>query len=829
MNMQWRTWILAAAVLTGSSSIFAAAQTSFSIPKIDNIQVDGNGGDWGDRGFRVEIMTPPTSANHGMPKADDMDGRFCLAWDDRGLLLLVTVLDDKADEVEVSQSWQADSIELFVAEKVGGTQRVQFLISPGCDAKHPEMATYANDQRPEASKEKFKATITAARTRQKGGYTIEALIPWENIGIKSAVGQEMAFQIYVNDRDDGGYKKKLVWYPRDNASSDSNTLYTLRLAEKPDPAIDAVAVARYEHFRRTTVNVIAARNFAGKSVSTKLGAASVAGKLDMVDGRAQTTLNLPLPQKENAVEVVVGGKALPDFTLPDYDTEQSRQLVEQNMAAKFCVFEGMAFPPMEFVSPNLVEDLAGPYVLTCRYFDGAGNEVESAAKPGRYGAVATATFASGQTTTRFISLYRSVSGGRWWFDRSPATVTMPREWGIAPEIVAAFPQAISDGVRESFYEQMSQSTTAAALLAGLSESDAKTQEGFYNGPFEKDRQYWVMLKRKLDGNDKRFTQAVRPPQMVEGTRAPVLHEGSMASAGMKEDTREKLDLLFKEWAEKSGEPFNVCIVRHGVIIIDAAYGTRDGKPMTTETRSWVASISKAISGTAMMTLVDQGLVSLNDDVSKYLPVFAATSYKPKIRNLYTHTAGLWSHRGDFDQDLDQRLAMVADSLKVGQRHEYNGMSLALGSRVLEAVSGKSLPQFYNEQLFTPLGMKNTESYSASYLTFTTAHDLAILGQMLLNKGAYGDKRYLRPETVEAMKPRKISDLVPGSEIEWGIGLVWMNSEKTILGHGSASSSTFWFEPSRDMVITITRNDTGALFSDYQKRMKDLITAQINEK
>src|SRR5204863_8634654 len=99
-----------------------------------------------------------------------------------------------------------------------------------------------------------------------------------------------------------------------------------------------------------------------------------------------------------------------------------------------------------------------------------------------------------------------------------------------------------------------------------------------------------------------------------------------------------------DWARDGGEGFDVCIARHGVVAFNKPFGQRRGKPMTLDEKSRLASVTKIFSGTAMMMLVDQGVVALDDPVSKYLPAFAPTPAGKTvltIRHLYTHTAGLW--------------------------------------------------------------------------------------------------------------------------------------------------------------------------------------------
>jgi hypothetical protein len=122
--------------------------------------------------------------------ANHFDATFRLGWDDRGLLLLVNVIDDTIDEAKTTEIWYGDSVELFYSPKRGSGDVVQMVISPGVDPKTPEMRSNLNDERTTESLKKIKVTATVARTKTPGGYMLEGLLPWENFAIKPEPGRE---------------------------------------------------------------------------------------------------------------------------------------------------------------------------------------------------------------------------------------------------------------------------------------------------------------------------------------------------------------------------------------------------------------------------------------------------------------------------------------------------------------------------------------------------------------------------------------------------------------------------------------------------------------
>jgi len=245
-------------------------------------------------------------------------------------------------------------------------------------------------------------------------------------------------------------------------------------------------------------------------------------------------------------------------------------------------------------------------------------------------------------------------------------------------------------------------------------------------------------------------------------------------------------------------------------------------------KSWMASITKLLSGTLIMMLVDQGLVDLDDPVDKFLPALRNIPVRKPltIRHLYTHTNGLWGHWGDDLNDFEELIADFYPYLKVGEFHSYNGAGYALGGKVIEAVSGEAIPQFFKRHLLDPLGCPNTDVVDTSAGSRSTPLDIAKIGQMLLNKGAYGDMRFFSEETFGKMLPQKLTKVLgPDTGIEWGIGMTWFGEKglgKGTFGHGAASAATLRIDPVHDLVIVMTRNAAGRNFEKYHPQFIDTI-------
>ena len=140
---------------------------------------------------------------------------------------------------------------------------------------------------------------------------------------------------------------------------------------------------------------------------------------------------------------------------------------------------------------------------------------------------------------------------------------------------------------------------------------------------------------------------------------------------------------------------------------------------------WIASMSKSLTGTALMMLVDEGKVSLDDSVEKFLPEFKGqqvkaadgTLHPPKqpvtVREVMCHTSGLVlaNEKGlKTKQSLQENVALFASyplRQEPGTKYEYNNCGIDTAGRIIEVLSGISYADFMQKRLFDPLGMKDT--------------------------------------------------------------------------------------------------------------------------
>jgi CubicO group peptidase (beta-lactamase class C family) len=289
---------------------------------------------------------------------------------------------------------------------------------------------------------------------------------------------------------------------------------------------------------------------------------------------------------------------------------------------------------------------------------------------------------------------------------------------------------------------------------------------------------------------------------------------------------------------------------------------------------WIASMSKPVCGTAMMMAVEQGLVSVSDPVAKYLPEFKeliGADGKPAtitIGNCLEHTSGLQDLSNEENAattTLAELTALVAKKplkFKPGTKWAYCQTGINTAARVIEVVSGKSYPDYLRENLFLPLGMKDSTFYlteaqvkrlavsyaatkegfraepvkifygksptstdrypSAAGGLFSTVHDYGRFARMILNGGELDGKRYLKPESIAEMTRSYTGDLkagfVPGSNY----GLGWIRVAEPVgvtaplsagsFGHGGAYGTQAWIDPVKGrymvMLVQLTNFNNG---------------------
>lgn len=334
---------------------------------------------------------------------------------------------------------------------------------------------------------------------------------------------------------------------------------------------------------------------------------------------------------------------------------------------------------------------------------------------------------------------------------------------------------------------------------------------------------------------------------------------------------------------------SLVVTREGVIH-HSATGFADAarkQPLATDGIFWIASMTKPITATAVMMMKEEGKLSIDDEVAKYIPELGALKTadgqpaRITIKQLLTHTSGM-GEATDAEAKAARTLADLIPAFASkpltsapGTKWRYCQSGINTLGRIVEVVSGQSLPEFMEARLFKPMGMVDTTFYPtpaqmprvvtpakleqgklvdapwaflygrsptdreryplANGGLFSTAADYARFAQMILNGGRLGQKRYVSEESVRLMSTIATGDLVtgftPGNG--WGLGWCVVRQPQGItallsagtFGHGGAYGTQAWLDPQRGVAIILMvqrSNFANSDASDIRKLLQDTV-------
>lgn len=814
----------------------AASAANFDIPKVSALVVDGRLDDWTNAGLVVDILTDQDGR---CKPVENFDPRFRLAWDESGLFLAVSVQDDRGSEAtDPAVLAEGDSFEFLVTPHFGSESMLHLVVSPGLTDAQGEIRSslFGYGHTPYARP----VALELARTRTEVGYACEVRVPWTAFEDPPLPGHSIGVQVIVNDVDESPARFQAVWYPQPGAQEHVDRMHALRLVERGSPPILLRTQHAFDAFGRVSIALTAAPAWVGETITARRNDHVVSATLAPEGGRATGRLYLPMPARgagPSRVDLMRRDHIVETLSFGDADMARARLLMTTAIGPERYVIKDEVLPACDFENPLLGEQLVGPYRVETTYYDANYNVVTSAATPGRYGAVIRIVPATGNPVVRYRTVERlpdSYAGFNPWFHPPSGTLSLPDALGVEPGAVAAQALPMARYLTDGFFQGFRDDPALAPFLAGLYETPVRDRAAeAAEWPASLDRQWWVKLKRILYYSKKKLDRAFNAPVRNVDQTFPEIRPGTPEEAGVLPDAPTKIDAVLQGWAAASGEPFAAAVARNGVVYFQGAYGTRDGAPMTMDTPSWMASITKLMSGTLMMELVDQGFVGLDDPVGPYLPAleYVEVPEPLTVRRLYTHMNGLQldlnvpgyyaDHWGDDLHDLEEVIAGYYPFLDIGAKQGYNGVGYALGGKIIEMVTGESIPVFFKNHLLDPLGMSHTTVTDTCARAFSTPLDMARLGQMLLNRGGYGAYHFFSPETFAMMLPQSLADAYGfEGDLAWGIGVVRMPQPglgPNTFGHGAASAATFLIDPDNGLVIVMTRNQAGPEFSTWHPR------------
>ncbi|MBW3628934.1 MAG: beta-lactamase family protein [Gemmatimonadetes bacterium] len=329
-----------------------------------------------------------------------------------------------------------------------------------------------------------------------------------------------------------------------------------------------------------------------------------------------------------------------------------------------------------------------------------------------------------------------------------------------------------------------------------------------------------------------------------------------SAAGFKASLRPTLDSLLQAAVRDNASPGSALAVgRYGRVIHLQGYGrtdAADGAPAVgPETVYDLASLTKVIgTTTAAMILEEQGLLDIEKPIRAYLPELSDPAKASiTVRMILTHTGGFEAfaplfntYRGR-EQYLEQINARPL-AHQPGSRMVYSDWDLILLQAIVERLSGAPLDVFLRQRVWTPLGMMDTGFNPPPELRhriapteiqefrggkvhgvvhdenawalggvaghaglFSSARDLAIFAQMLLNGGAHRGVRILKPETVARWTARQSAG--SSRALGWDTPSQGSSAGRYMsprsFGHTGFTGTSIWVDPQRDLFVILLSN------------------------
>ena len=370
---------------------------------------------------------------------------------------------------------------------------------------------------------------------------------------------------------------------------------------------------------------------------------------------------------------------------------------------------------------------------------------------------------------------------------------------------------------------------------------------------------------------------------MTSANANELEPGPASAVGMSEERLARAAGILESAIEKGHiSAASIVVARKKTIVLSRGFGRRspekDSPAVTPDAVFLVASITKPVTACALMLLLERGLVSLGDPVSKYLPEFqGGERHKVRVRQLLSHTSGLpdmLPENTELRRAHAPLSAFVQGAMRTpllyspGTQFRYQSKGILLAAEIAERVSGKRLRDFERDEIFGPLGMKRSalglgrfkisetvwcetsksadpadlERFGANSPYWrdmghpwggmhTTALDLAVLLQTMLNGGEYDGKRIFSAASVTAMTTDQNKTLAA----PWGLGWALADSRvwnfcgdlvsPATFGHAGATGTVAWADPERQLLCVILTNrmvEEGSLL----RRISNAVSAAV---
>lgn len=213
------------------------------------------------------------------------------------------------------------------------------------------------------------------------------------------------------------------------------------------------------------------------------------------------------------------------------------------------------------------------------------------------------------------------------------------------------------------------------------------------------------------------TRTVFGPRLIGGLVCMLL------LSGCERDVAGQVDALFADYAGAATPGAAVLVVRNGERVFERGYGSANletGAPVDAATNFRLASITKQFTATAIMLLVEDGLLDVDAELRTLFPEFNEYAEGITIRHILQHQSGMPDYEPMvpdgateqvYDADVLRMMAQAEQGyFAPGEDYRYSNSGYAVLAMLVEKLSGMSFPMFLNARIFTPLRMRNTVAF-----------------------------------------------------------------------------------------------------------------------
>ena len=330
---------------------------------------------------------------------------------------------------------------------------------------------------------------------------------------------------------------------------------------------------------------------------------------------------------------------------------------------------------------------------------------------------------------------------------------------------------------------------------------------------------------------------------------------SPKSVGMSAERLATISRVVRRGLDAGGYPGAAVVIgRRGAAVYEKGFGrlgwTKDAAEVDADRTIYdLASLTKVVgTTTAAMILYDENRLDLDAPVSRYLPTFTGGAKDlVTVRHLLTHRSGLPAGRElwRMASSVDQAKRIVLETplaCQPGACYVYSDLGADVLGWVVEAIAGQRIDHFLAERVFGPLGMNDTfynppdsvryriaptevspprgypikgEVHDENAFAlggvaghaglFSTAADLAVFAQMMLNGGSYDDVRIVSDSAVSLFTRRTAGTRALGWDTAEGQGGSGEYLTESAFGHTGYTGTSLWIDPDREMFVVLLTN------------------------